>query len=189
MPATISRTPKTIAAASSVMPGQTRAQIPAAIVRMPKASIQPQCFPIRPITSAERDSADSVVVVIAGLLMGKASRATFNRQVRRAGCRRTSADRVVGGVRGRHRGRGPSRTGIRCDLSGPRLSRSAHLERLRVKGRPELRVQGGQVIAIQLDVERRARRRRPGVAPQARATWTTARMFTSPPRAASPACR
>ena len=33
---------------------------------------------------------------------------------------------------------------------------SEHLERLRVKGRRELRVQGGQVIAIQLDVERRA---------------------------------
>src|ERR1700733_11046892 len=33
---------------------------------------------------------------------------------------------------------------------------SEHLERLRAKGRRELRVQGGQVIAAQLDVERRA---------------------------------
>src|SRR6202035_1869711 len=33
---------------------------------------------------------------------------------------------------------------------------SEHPERLRVKGRLQLRVQGGQVIAIQLDVERRA---------------------------------
>jgi len=78
MPATTSWTPKTIAAASSVMPGQTRAQIPAAIVRMPNASIQPRCFPIRPIASAGRDSVDSVVVVTAGLLIGKACRATFN---------------------------------------------------------------------------------------------------------------
>jgi F420-0:gamma-glutamyl ligase len=68
MPAPISWTPKMIAAASSVMPGQTRAQIPAAIVRMPKASIQAQCLPIRPIASAGRDSVDSVVVVITGLL-------------------------------------------------------------------------------------------------------------------------
>jgi len=45
--------------------------------------------------------------------MGKAGRATVNGQVRRAGRRRTSADRVV--VRGCHRRGGPSRTGIRCD--------------------------------------------------------------------------
>src|SRR3984885_776089 len=114
MPATISWTPKTIAAASSVMPGQTRAQIPAAIVRVPKASIHPQCFPIRPIASAGRDCVDSVVVVIADSLWGK----PVERKVRRAGRRRTSADRVV--VRGRHRRGGPSRTG---DTLRPRVAR------------------------------------------------------------------
>jgi hypothetical protein len=60
----ISWTPKITAAASSVMPGQTSAQIPAATVMMPNASPHHQCRPIALYAAAGRYP---VLAVIRGL--------------------------------------------------------------------------------------------------------------------------